>query len=290
MEFIDRYRTLAEDFTTDVVIRPALRVNSLRDAAVQDRLQKRGVRLEKVPYLTHGYFYEAGFSLGATPEYLLGLYYLQGPLSQLVSELLAPKPGETILDMAAAPGSKTTHLAQLMRNEGVIFALDSNAARLEALQNNCERLGVRNVLAFKKDARFVADFDMTFDRVLLDAPCSGNFCAEDGWFAKRRLADVNANARLQRALLRAACTVVKTGGRVLYSTCSLEPEEDECVIDWVLRRQPEMRLEPLAVPLGDPGITAWGGKQLHESIRHARRFWPHRTGAEGFFIALLSKR
>ncbi len=290
MEFIERYRSIAPDFTTDVELRPALRVNALRNAAVVERLTKKGVCLEKIPWLSNGYFYEAPFSLGATSEYLLGLYYLQGPLSQLVPELVAPTAQDRVLDMAAAPGSKTTQLAELMQNTGMIFALDTSPRRLDALRNNCERLGVRNVLALKKDGRFVQDLNLAFDKILLDAPCSGNFCAEEGWFAKRRLADVQARARLQRELLRAAWAVLKPGGRLVYSTCSLEPEEDECLVDWALTSFADAELEPFSVPLGDPGITTWAGASLHPSLALTRRFWPHRTGMEGFFIAVFRKR
>ncbi len=289
--FENRYRLLAPDFTTDVTVRPALRVNTLKcdEQTLIARLKAKGVALEKIPWLTHGYWYRADFSLGATPEYLLGHYYLQGAASQLVAETLAPKPGETVLDMAAAPGSKTTHLAQLMENRGVVVALDSNSQRLAALRNNCERLLVRNVLFVKKDARFAADLDLAFDKVLLDAPCSGNFCSEPGWFGKRRLGEIQQNGRVQKELLKAARRVLQPGGTLVYSTCSLEPEEDELVLDWFLRKFSDMVLVPLDTPIGDPGATSWEGRELHPSLSLARRCWPHRTGTEGFFIAKLRK-
>lgn len=285
--FENRYRTIAPDFTSDVTERPALRVNTLKSdaAAVVKRLEEKGIAVERIPYLPDGYHYVSTFSLGATPEYLLGHYYLQGAASQLVTVILDPRPGEMVLDMAAAPGGKTTHIAQLMRNTGTIVALDANAFRLASLRNNCERLLVRNVLIMKKDARFAPDLGLLFDRVLLDAPCSGNFCSEPGWFLKRRIEDIRANGREQRELLKAASKVLKPGGILVYSTCSLEPEEDELTVDWFLEKHPHMRLLPLDLPVGDPGITSWEGKTLDPSLALTRRFWPHRTGTEGFFVA-----
>ncbi len=290
--FENRYAKICPDFTTDATEKKALRVNTLRidDCALKKRLENKKVKLEKIPYLKDGYFYDASFSLGATPEYLLGYYYLQGAASQLVAEILDPQPGETVLDMAAAPGSKATHIAQLMNGKGSIFALDNNAQRLASLRNNCERLMVMNMLLFKKDARFAADLGMTFDKVLLDAPCSGNFCSEKGWLAKRRIEDIKANARVQKELLKAAYAVLKKGGVLVYSTCSLEPEENEIVIDWFLNKFPDLEVEDIEFGLGDPGTVTWDGKDLNKQLLRTRRFWPHKTGTEGFFIARLKKR
>jgi len=287
--FENRYRQISPDFTAEVTVRPALRVNTLKidPRVLVKRLEAKGVTLEKIPWLAYGYWYEADFSLGATPEYLLGYYYLQGAASQLVAEAVAPAPGATVLDMAAAPGSKTTHLAQLMENKGVIVALDSNVQRLAALRNNCERLMVQNVLMVKKDARFISDLGMTFDKILLDAPCS--VCSEPGWFGKRRIGEIQQNARVQKELLKAAYRVLRPGGTLVYSTCSLEPEEDELVIGWFLRKHDDLRLVPPPGGVGDEGLLAWEGKALHPALTTTRRCWPHKTGTEGFFIAKLRK-
>jgi len=290
--FENRYLKICPDFTVEVEERRAFRVNTLKiDAcALVKRLEQKKVKLEKVSYLKEGYYYEADFSLGATPEYLLGYYYLQGAVSQLVVEVLDPQPGETVLNIAAAPGGKATHIAQLMEGKGTIVALDSNAQRLASLRNNCERLMVPNMLLFKKDARYVSDLGMDFDRVLLDAPCSGNFCSERGWFDKRRIEDIKANGRVQKELLTSAYAVLKKGGVLVYSTCSLEPEEDEVVIDWLLHKYDDLELVDIKTGIGDPGIVEWERKQLDASLVKARRFWPHKTGTEGFFIAKLRKK
>ncbi len=290
--FENRYRKMCPDFTTETSVRQALRVNTLKtDArALVKRLEKNKVKLEKIPFLKDGYWCKAEFSLGATPEYLLGHYYLQGAASQLVGEALDPRPGETVLDMAAAPGSKTTQLAQLMKGQGTIVALDSNVQRLASLRNNCERLLVKNVVMLKKDARYAPDLGIEFDKVLLDAPCSGNFCSEPDWFAKRRIEDIKQNGRVQKELLKAAHKVLKKDGVLVYSTCSLEPEEDELIIDWFLNKFEDIELLDMKLPLGDEGITAWEGKELSPELAKTRRFWPHKTQTEGFFIAKLRKK
>jgi NOL1/NOP2/sun family putative RNA methylase len=293
MNFMRRYAELGQEFDPKGIrLQKSLRINTLKtnEAELKKRLEKKGVRLEKIPFTKDGYFYDAKFSLGSTPEYLQGYYYLQGAASQVPAEELGPKPGELVLDMAASPGSKTTQLAAWMKNEGTIVALDTDRKRLQSLQNNLERLSVKNVITQKKDARHAQDLGMLFDRVLLDAPCSGNFCIEQDYFAKRTLNDLHQRSKLQKELLGAALKVLKPGGVLIYSTCSLEPEEDEMVIDWGLSNYPGIRVAELKTKIGEPGTTDAFGKPLHGEISLTRKFWPHRTGTEGFFIAKLVKQ
>lgn len=291
--FLNRYRAICPD----VKILPrglpqAIRVNTTKVSheKLLASLEKRGTVVEKISWLKNAYYAKAEFSLGATPEYLLGWYYLQAPLSQLTCEVFDLPAHATVLDMAAAPGGKTTYLAQLA-SRGMVVALDSNPDRMVAVRNNVERLGLVNVVCVKKDARFAGDLKMQFSHVLLDAPCSGNFCSEDGWFGKRVIGDIKANARVQRELFKAALRCLAPGGRMVYSTCSLEPEEDECVISWILEKHPELTVVPLDhLPIGDAGTTTWAGETLDPRVAGTRRFWPHKTGCEGFFIALLEKK
>lgn len=289
---LNRYKQLGQEFDPgDVKIRPSLRVNTLKTTELElvARLQKEGVKLKKIPYLDWGYWFESTFSLGATPEYLLGYYYLQEAASQLPVQVLAPKPGETVLDMAAAPGSKTTQIAQYANNEGVIIALDDNQYRLSSVKNNVERLGIKNVILYKKDARFTSDFDTLFDKILLDAPCSGNFVTDKDWFNKKTIDGIKERSRLQKELLKAAVKVLKPNGTLVYSTCTLEPEENEINIDWLLKKYPELKLEPVELPIGDPGLTEVFGEKLNPEIAKCRRLWPHKTGTEGFFMAKIRK-
>ena len=292
-QFISRYRKLGVDFDpSEVVVKPSLRVNTLKiaDAALLKRLKKQGVKFTKIPYLEHGYFYESSFSLGATPEYLLGYYYLQSASSQFAAELLSPKKNDLVLDMASAPGGKTTHLAQLMNNKGVVVALDVDTRRLDSLRNNVERLGVTNVVSYKKDGRFVSDFGLQFDKILLDAPCSGNFTLEADWFKKRSLLDLKEMSKLQRELLKEAWKVLKPKGTLAYSTCSLEPEEDELNLDWFLEKFSDAKLVSLPKSVGSPALTEMFGKKLNPDIKKAMRFWPHKDSVNGFFVAKIEKK
>jgi NOL1/NOP2/sun family putative RNA methylase len=288
--FLKRYAQLG-CACKNITLKPSLRINTLKidEKQAVDRIKSLGVKLTKIPYTKYGYFYDASFSLGATAEYLMGYYYLQESASQLPVQVLDPKPGEKILDMAASPGSKTTQLAQWMHNEGVIIALDNDARRLLALRNNLERCGAKNTIMYKKDARFASDFGMQFDKVLLDAPCSGNYVIEPDFFTKKTMEGIHERGRLQRELLKAAVRVLKKEGTLVYSTCSLEPEENEMNIDWLLSKYPEMKLEDTGLAIGDEGLTTVFGKKLNASIKKCRRFWPEKTGTEGFFIATLRK-
>jgi NOL1/NOP2/sun family putative RNA methylase len=239
--------------------------------------------------LKYGYFYEADFSLGSTPEYLQGFYYLQEAASQIPVQVLDPKENEVVLDMAASPGSKTTQMAQLMNNKGVIVALDNDRRRLESLQNNLERLSVTNTILLKKDARFADDFNFKFDKILLDAPCSGNFCIEKDYFSKRSINDLFQKSKVQKELLEAGLRCLKSKGVLVYSTCSLEPEEDEMVIDLILKAHSDIHLEDTGLTVGEEGKTKVFDKELDQSLSLTRKFWPHKTGTEGFFIAKLRK-
>ena len=297
MSLISRYSLLVSSFTTDVLVRPALRVNTLKissDVLVK-RLEAKGVLLERIPFLPHGFWYDSSFSLGSTSEYLQGYYYLQEAASQIPPlVLLSGFPdgfsNPLILDMAAAPGSKTTQIAQLTGDSVPVVALDSDAYRLAALRNNLERLGVRSVVSYKKDSRFVFDLKSSFSHILLDAPCSGNFCIEKDFFSIRSVDDFKRNARRQKELLKAAYRVLRPGGVLVYSTCSLEPEEDELVIDWFLRKFPDMSLVPHGLPINAPALTSVFGNPLNPSLSSAVRLWPHLFQTQGFFIAKLVKK
>ena len=272
-------------------LKRSLRINTLKisEKDLIPRLEKLGVKLERIGFCDFGYYYESEFSLGAISEYLQGYYYLQEAASQIPPQILEPEPKDTVLDMCAAPGSKTTEIAQYMKNNGTLVALDSEPRRLFALRNNLERCGVTNTILYKKDSRFVSDLGMKFDKVLLDAPCSGNYAIEEEFFTKKSVDGIRERSRLQKELLKAAIRVLKSGGTLVYSTCSLEPEEDEMNIDWVLGKYPEMKLVDTGLTIGDPGLVEAFSKKLNPEISKCRRFWPTKTETEGFFIAKLVK-
>src|SRR3989304_6668904 len=200
------------------------------------RLESQGIVLEKVPFLQNGYcIRKSKFSVGATTEYLLGYYSIQEAAAQIPATLFADLENKTVLDACAAPGGKTVQLADLMQNTGVVIALDIKRQRLTALSNQLERCRVKNTLVHKLDAREASRLSIQFDRILLDVPCSGNYVTDRDWFRRRTLIDVENNARVQRQILEEATKVISANGEIVYSTCSLEPEENELNIDWAIK-------------------------------------------------------
>jgi tRNA (cytosine40_48-C5)-methyltransferase len=289
-DFIELYQSLGATLTGDEVTPKTLRVNPLAtdESTLIKTLTAQGVDLEKIPFLDYGYrIISSPFSLGASIEYLLGHYFLQETASQLPAQLLAPSGEDNVLDMASAPGGKTTQMAAYMGNGGVITAVDVNRLRLYALENNLERMGVRNTVVYNMDSLDLPDEPM-FTKILLDAPCSGNYVTDSRWFGKRKKAHIQHNFMMQRKLLTKAVSLLEKGGALLYSTCSLEPEENELNVQWLLENY-DVKLGDIDAP-GSPGVTEIFGDLLDESIKKCRRLWPNDVGTQGFFIARAVKQ
>ncbi len=224
--------------------------------------------------------------MGATAEYLLGLYSVQEAAAQLPVTLFKALKGKSVLDASAAPGGKTTQLADLMGNVGSIVALDVNPRRLEALANHLERCHVSCAVVYELDARKATRLNLKFDRILLDVPCSGNFASDPEWFQRRTIEDVLRNAKVQREILAEAIKCLAPNGEIVYSTCSLEPEEDELNMDWAVQ---DLKLELQVVDcFGQPGLTQIGDRTLDPTVSRCRRVWPDQT--QGFFVAKLKRR
>lgn len=287
--FLDRYRRLGEE-VSGIELRPALRINMLKTSEEEliRRLKKQGVKLEKISYAKHGFFYSSRFSLGSIAEYLLGYFYLQNAAAQLPVQVLAPKSDEKVLDCCAAPGGKTTQIAQFMKNKGILIAVEKKPQRITSLRTNLERCGVTNCITYSLDANKVGSLNLSFDKVLLDAPCSGNFITDPAWFKKRSLDGIRRSAEIQKSLIEKALSVLKKGGTLVYSTCSLEPEENELNMQWMLNRF-KVKIEKNSLKIGDPGLTMVFDKKLDKQIVNCTRFWPNKTGTEGFFIAKIRK-
>ncbi|MBD3361504.1 NOL1/NOP2/sun family putative RNA methylase [Candidatus Woesearchaeota archaeon] len=288
--FLNRYKQLGETVKS-VGIRQTFRVNTLNIAekALISRLNSLGVEVSKIPFNKYGYYIDKSrFSLGAIKEYLLGYYYLQGAASQIPVEILNPKKKELVLDCCASPGGKTSQISQWMNNEGIVVALEKQKQRIPALKNNLERMGCYNVIVFHMDAIKADRLNLKFDKVLLDAPCSGNFVTEPNWFGKHRnINTIKNRAELQRDLLTACLSVLKKDGIIVYSTCSLEPEENELNMQWMLDNF-KVNLEKINI-IGDKGLTNVFGKKLNKQIENCKRFWPNKTRTEGFFVAKVRK-
>ena len=290
-QFLARYRELGHPLSGDDQMGKSLRVNTLKtsDDVLIDKLRTLGADLTKIDFLTHGYWIgKTSFSLGASFEYLLGHYSLQEAASQFAVEALNPSDEDLVLDMCAAPGGKTAQIAAYMENRGRLIALDSSRRRLYALENTLERCGVENCVAYWGDARDMDFKGLVFDKVLLDSPCSGNYAADTDWFMKRRLVDVRNNAEYQRTLLEAAIRLLKSGGILLYGTCSLEPEENELNIQWLLENY-DIKLEKVEGP-GSPGLTEVFGESLSPEISKTMRLWPDEARTQGFYVAKVVKQ
>jgi NOL1/NOP2/sun family putative RNA methylase len=286
--FVDRYKQLGWEFE-DAQLRQAVRINvtNTKGKNIKERLQTIGVNLEKIPFLETGYWVQRSrISVGATAEYLLGLYSIQEAAAQIPASLFSNLEGETVMDACAAPGGKTVQLADLMENTGVMVALDVKKRRLAALANHLERCHVGNTIVYNLDARQAARLKLKFDRILVDAPCSGNFAGDRDWFKRRTLADVKRNAKLQREILTEATACLQHDGEIVYSTCSLEPEEDEVNMDWATKHL-NLQIEEVNCH-GQRGVTDVFGTRLGVSVERCRRIWPGET--QGFFVCKLKKR
>ncbi|XP_014085929.1 uncharacterized protein [Bactrocera oleae] len=290
---------LMEYLETSEVPRPlTIRTNSLktrrRDLAAS--LINRGVNLDPLGKWTKVglVVYNSQVPLGATPEYLAGHYMIQGASSMLPVMALAPQENERILDMCSAPGGKGSHIASIMKNTGVLFANDANQERIKAVVANFHRLGVINAIVSCEDGCKFRNLISGFDRILLDAPCTGTgvVAKDPSVKSTKNEVDVQRCYNLQRKLLLTAIDCVdaksKTGGYIVYSTCSVLPEENEWVIDYALRKR-NVKLVPTGLDFGVEGFTKYRQYRFHPSLNLTRRYYPHIHNMDGFYVAKLKK-
>lgn len=276
-----------------------IRTNTIRThrRELAQSLINRGVTLEPVGKWSKVglQVFESQVPLGATPEYLAGQYIIMAASSFLPVMALAPQEHERILDMAAAPGGKTTYIAALMKNTGSIFANDTNKGRTKALIGNIHRLGVKNTVVCNYDAREFPRVIGGFDRVLLDAPCSGT-----GVIAKDPSVKTNKTEKdfmqlphLQKQLLLCAIDSVdhtsKTGGYIVYSTCSVSIEENEQVVQYALKKRPNVKLVETGLTFGIDGFVSYMGKEFDPKMKTTKRFYPHAYNVDGFFVSKFKK-
>ena len=271
-----------------------LRINTLR-VSVDEYMRMSPFRLDPVPWCKDGFYYDSSAYPGRHPHYYAGLYYIQEPSAMFPVEVLAPLPGETILDLCAAPGGKTVQIAARMENKGLLVSNDNNPKRVKALMKNIELCGVRNAcISCLEPIALAAGLPGYFDGILLDAPCSG-----EGMFRRDEHAvrswckhSPESYVRIQMELLKTASLMLKPGGRIVYSTCTFSPDENENLIAAFIEQNSDFSLAPIDLTL--PGRAGIESGKCFESggfgaSGNVARLWPHKLKAEGHFTALLYK-
>lgn len=289
-----------EFFEANEIARPiTIRTNTLktRRRDLAQALVNKGVNLQPIGSWTKVglQIFDSQVPIGATPEYLAGHYILQAASSFLPVMALEPQENERILDMAAAPGGKTTYISALMKNTGCVFANDANKARTKSLIANIHRLGCKNTIVCNYDAREFPKVIGGFDRVLLDAPCSGTgvIAKDSSVKVSRTEKDFMQIPHLQKQLLLSAIDSVDanspTGGVIVYSTCSIAVDENEAVVDYALRKRPNVKLVDTGLTIGKEGFTSYRGKHFNPKIALTRRYYPHTYNVDGFYVAKFKK-
>lgn len=247
-----------------------------------------------ISWCQDGYSIEHGFeALRDSSLVAEGKIYIQNEASWLPVVALNPTPHDIVLDVCAAPGGKTSHIAAKMNNQGLLVANDNSRTRLHRLQANMTRLGASAEYTLYDATRLARTSNQFFDHILLDAPCSGEGLINltdpktlDTW----SVAHIRRLASLQKRIIHQAWQLLAPGGTLVYSTCTLAPEENEAVVDWLLRRQPNAAVAPIPVAIlnPSPGISSWGEQHFHPSLQHSIRLIPQR-GREAFFACKIIK-
>lgn len=298
MTRLERYRAIIPDWEgfRETILRrdpPTLRVRTGRISleVLKDRLEAQGFVLSEVEGLPDFLrVIDGPYAVADTLENWLGLFYIQQASTGVAVPLLAPRPGERVLDLCAAPGGKTTHAADLMQDRGCIVAVDRNESRIRALLGNMYRTAHPNVLVVAGDGRSLPDGAL-FDRVLVDAPCSAEgTLRRKGGRPRGQSANFQKQVpRRQESLLRRAIALTRPGGTILYCTCTFAPEENEAVVDRVLKDSP-VTLDPITIDAPHaPGLTSFEGQKFDSSLEGACRIYPHHFDSGGLFLARLER-
>jgi len=287
--FIERYNRLTDwEVFKEYSLKPlrkSIRVNTLK---VTVKEMKKRFGLEQIPWYKCGFFIK-GFALGNTIEHQLGYIYLQEAASMIPPVVLDPRPKDKVLDMCASPGSKTTQMAAMMKNKGIIVANDNKIDRMKPLVMNLQRCGVINTLVTRMEGWW---FNQTFDKILLDAPCSGIGAIRKSY---KTIAMWNPNmvkklSGLQKKLILKAFDALNEKGILVYSTCTTEPEENEGVVDFLLRKKGNATLQKIALPIkSSEPVNTFGKEKYSQEVKRCLRLWPQDNDTEGFFIAKIKK-
>ena len=289
-------RLLGEEYPAfrDALARPqarGLRVSPLKIAPEQFAAQAP-FTLTPVPWALEGFFYPDTQRPGRHPYYEAGVYYIQEPSAMAVGALADAKPGERVLDLCAAPGGKTTHLAGRMHGEGLLVANEIHAGRAAILAQSIERMGVQNcIVCNEMPERLAQRFPEFFDCIVVDAPCSGEgmFRKDEAVIGTWTPERPDFFADLQREITSNAVKMLRPGGLMMYSTCTFAPQEDEGTVSFLLENFPEMELIEMEGYEGfSKGNPVWGNGD--PEIEKTVRIWPHKMNGEGHYLALFRKK
>ena len=300
-KFVEHYKQLLGNRYDEFMeyslsyIRKCIRVNTLKIPIpnLKKRLS-RNWKLIPVPWCKEGFWIEykdkKRFDIGNTPEHNLGYIYVQDAASMIPPVVLDPKPDEMVLDMCAAPGSKSTQIAGMMKNKGLLISNELLGDRIKALGLNKERCGVHNAILTQMSGNWFKKTE--FDKVLVDAPCSATGTIRRSLKTLKMWSpnSVKQMAGLQSRLLESGFKVLKPGGTLVYSTCTLEPLEDEGMVSSLLKNFDNAKLMPIKLKIkqSDP-ITKWENIDIHPSVKHCLRIYPQDNDTEGFFVAKIKK-
>lgn len=269
-----------------------IRVNSLltRRKDLAHALHQRKVETGNLEWTDTGLVaFKSEVPLGATPEYLAGYYMIQGACSMLPVLNLDVREGMKVVDLCAAPGGKSTHIGELLSNTGVLYSNDVCKERTHALKSSLSRMGIQNAIVTNVDARA---FNIgKVDRVLLDAPCSGTgvISKDPGIKTSKTPEEIRKIAKAQQRLILHAFDMLKSGGSMVYSTCSILVDENEAVVDYLLSQRRNAKVADLSVAVGKEGFTHFRSENFSGSLSKARRVYPHTHNMDGFFYVRIFK-
>ncbi len=290
--FIDYFEDLIPGEVDDFIkacktpLLDSIRVNTNKISTedLKNMLVKRGWKLRSVPFYEDAFIVdERDESMGNTIEHFMGYYYVQEQSSMIPPLVLDPRPGDTVLDCCASPGSKTGQISQLMNNKGVIVANDKGTGRIMILQTNLQRCGCRNAIITNGPGQRFGKLTERFDKVLVDAPCTGFGAIRKDWSIAKMFNTKTFKfmKRVQLELLENNWKALKRDGVLVYSTCTLTTEENEEVINAFLNNHEDASLERIKLN----GLIDCEGIGLSRAVR----IWPHKINMEGFFVAKLLK-
>jgi len=301
-KFIERYENLTdfEEFKKYSLsfLRRSIRVNTIKIPI--DELKKRLEKnwdLEQIPWCKEGFYIEhikkERRDIGNLIEHSLGYFYTQEAASMIPPLVLEPKETDVVLDIAASPGSKTTQIAAMMNNKGILIANDYQIPRIKPLSLNIQRCGITNCIITLMQGQWFYNSNIKFDKILVDAPCSGTGTIRKS-LKTLRIWNPNMVKRLsitQKQLIETAFNILKQNGTLVYSTCSLEPEENEAVVDFLINKYDNAQLEEIKInnlKRSEP-ILEFDNNKYNENIKNCLRIWPQDNDTEGFFVAKIKK-